>query len=252
MPLSLKKAVLRTARHFGYSVVTEWQRETFLLAEYLTKLFALLQVDCVLDVGANEGQYHDFLRGRCGFKGLIVSFEPTPDAVRVLGRRASADPLWVIEPVALGAAAGEGQFHLMAGSEFSSFLKPTSTEDGRFETQNQIVQSLTVEVRTVDAVLPDLRRRFGFRAPFLKLDTQGYDLEVVKGATSSLSEIRALQSEIYLRRIYEQAPAYDESIRWLQALGFAVGFITPNNATSHFPILCDLDCVMVNTGAMPP
>ena len=251
MPSALKTTLLRAAKCLGYVVVPEWQLETFQLAEYLTRLFTLLQIDCVLDVGANEGQYHDFLRRQCGFTGLIVSFEPLPDAVRVLTLRAAADPRWIIEPVALGAASGKAEFHVMAASQFSSFLKPTGIADKRFDQQNQVTRSLTVEVRTVDTVLPELRERFGIRAPFLKLDTQGYDMEVVKGASQSLHSIRALQTEVYLHRIYEQAPAFDEAIRQLQDLSFAVGFITANNAASHFPIPCDLDCVMVNTDATP-
>jgi len=247
----LTPAPLRAARRLGYVIVPAWRLDAFQLAQYLTRLFALLRIDCVLDVGAHEGEYGDFLRGSCGYTGLIVSFEPNPEAAPALARRAAADPRWVVERVALGAAPGQAEFHIMADPQFSSFLRPTAADEARFAAYNRIVRSLPVEVRTVDAVLAELRARFGIRAPYLKLDTQGYDLEVVKGASQSLPAIRALQTEVYLRRIYEQAPAFDEAIKWLQGLGFAVGCIAPTNATAHFPILCDMDCVMVNTAALP-
>ena len=124
-------------------------------------------------------------------------------------------------------------------------------EEARFDAYTTIERSLPVEIRTVDTVLAELRTRFQVRAPYLKLDTQGYDLEVVKGASRSLPEIRALQTEVYLRRVYEQAPTFDEAITWLQGLGFAVGHVEPNNATAHFPIPCDMDCVMVNMATLP-
>jgi FkbM family methyltransferase len=245
MRAALKSMVLRTARRLGYTIVADWQRETFQLAEYLQRLFARLRIDCVLDVGAHEGEYHDFLRGACGFAGLIVSFEPNPAAAQVLARRAAADPRWLVENVALGPAAGKAEFHVMAGTQFSSFLRPAGGADAEFDGKNRIVASHQVEVRTVDAVLADLRARFSVQSPYLKLDTQGYDLEVLKGAGNSLPGIPALQTEIYLRRIYQQAPAFDEAINRLLGLGFAVGFVVPTNAASQFPVLCDLDCVMV-------
>jgi FkbM family methyltransferase len=237
--------VRRAASRLGYTIVPNWQLETFQLAEYLRKLFAQLGTDCVLDVGAHEGEYRDFLRGACGFAGLIVSFEPNPVAARRLAGRAAADPGWLVENVALGAAAGRAEFHIMAGTQFSSFLRPTGGAEAAFDGMNRIVATHQVEVRTVDAVLADLRARFSVQSPYLKLDTQGFDLEVLKGAAQSLPGIRALQTEIYLRRIYEQAPAFDEAIARLQGLGFAVGCIGPTNAATQFPVLCDLDCVMV-------
>lgn len=245
--MSLKTAVQAAARRFGYTVVPDWSLDTFQLAGYLEKLFARLQVDCVLDVGANEGQYRDFLRGPCRFTGHIVSFEPNPQSLAVLNRRAAAEANWHVEPVALGAVAGQAEFNVMAASQFSSFLRPSNAEDQRYDDKNRIARSFPVTVRTVDEVLPELRRRLAIRSPYLKLDTQGFDLEVLKGAPQALPGIGALQTELYLRKIYQDAPGFDEVIRHLAVLGFAVGFVATNNPTSSFPIAVDLDCVMVNT-----
>jgi hypothetical protein len=61
------------------------------LASPLQELFAQLRIDTVIDVGANLGQYYEFLRDRIGFTGRIVSFEPHPDLAAQLKKRARAD-----------------------------------------------------------------------------------------------------------------------------------------------------------------
>jgi FkbM family methyltransferase len=71
---------------------------------------------------------------------------------------------------------------------------------------------------TVDATV---RCRYAGRAPdLLKLDVQGYELEVLKGAEASLKQTRAILSEINLIDIHENVPLLDEMIVWLSQRGF--------------------------------
>ena len=79
---------------------------------------------------------------------------------------------------------------------------------------------------------------------FLKLDTQGYDLEVLRGATATLSRVVALQSEISFVPIYAGMPSWRESIQRIGELGFAVTgiFAVSRDASLR---LVEADCVFV-------
>jgi FkbM family methyltransferase len=191
--------------------------------EHLKRLLSHLEIDCVFDVGANVGQYATQLRKQVGYKGRIISFEPIPEAADEGGMRT---------------------FHVMAGSEFSSLSEPKTDEVGRFAAMNRPVRSIMVATETLAEAYPRLKAQYGFRRPFLKMDTQGYDMSVLRGAGDIIREFAAFQSELSVRRIYEEATDFREALTYYQSLGFDLSAFVPNNA-GHFPALIEIDCIMV-------
>lgn len=197
-----RDSVLRVSRSLGYDIVPLREMKERDFALHLGELLARLEIDCVLDVGANVGRYHDFLRDKVLFGGLIVSFEPTGRHVGRLRERARDDPNWHVEPYGL-------------------------------------------TVKTLDTVLPALRRRLGFRRPYLKLDTQGFDREVMEGARGSLAEIPALQSEVSVLGIYKGMPGYMDTIHYLGERGFDITGVYPASRDRALRLI-EFDCVMIN------
>ena len=65
----VKDSVLKVSRSFGYDIVPLREMKERDFALHLRELLARLDIDCVLDVGANAGQYHDFLRNRVLYEG---------------------------------------------------------------------------------------------------------------------------------------------------------------------------------------
>ncbi len=241
----VKDCVLKASRSFGYDIVPLREMKERDFALHLNALLRRLRVDCVLDVGANVGQYHDFLRDRVLYDGPIVSFEPVSHHVEFLRERARSDRNWHIESYALGSREGSLPIKVMVSDQFSSFLEPDNTRVHDYDGLNVPDHVETVAVRTLDAVLPGLRHRLHFERPYLKLDTQGFDLEVLHGGRSSLAEVRALQTEASVIGIYKDMPDYMDTIRYLDQRGFDV--------TGFYPVsrdrllrLIEFDCVMVN------
>lgn len=216
---------------------------------HLQRLLSHFNVDCVFDVGANTGQYATMLRRKAGFKGRIVSFEPIPEAAAAIRLKARHDPLWSVEEIALADTAEPRVFNVMAGSEFSSLSTPRNDEVGRFAAMNRPVRSIMVQSDTLARVFPRLQSLYGFKRPFLKMDTQGFDPAVLRGAGAILSSFVGFQSELSIRRIYQDASDFREAITFYQSLGFDLSAFVPNNA-GHFPVLIEIDCIMVRRDLM--
>lgn len=247
---ALKQLVGRLAHRLGYTVIPNWQMDTYATAIYLRRLFDLLQIDCVIDVGANAGQYRKFLTEDVGFEGLVASFEPIPALAEKLQHDAKHAPKWLVEACALGSVAGSTNFNIMANSEFSSFLSPKDDKTAAFGGANKVTRTVNVEVKTLDDVIPALRAERGARNIYLKLDTQGFDLEVLKGARESLDTISGLQSEMSVLPIYDGMPKYGDVIAYLEQRGFVISGMFPNNA-GHFPLLIEFDCYMFHSQRRP-
>ena len=250
MPRSATRLMLAALERLGVTVIPNWRVERYPMAACLRSLFDLLSVDLVLDVGANVGQYRNFLRYEVGYGGRIVSFEPIPGNVTRLRERAAADALWQVEACALGAAPGKASFNVAATSVFSSFLTPNQDSGALFGRDTAVTERIEVEVRTLDQMLPALLAQHGGKRPYLKLDTQGFDLEVVKGGPESMSMVCGLQTEASVKAIYCDMPDYATTISHLESLGFELTGMFPVNSGT-FPRLVEFDCVMVARAFLP-
>lgn len=169
-------------------------------------------INLVFDVGANRGFYSEHLR-MGGYKGHIFSFEPVRECFDELASRAEGDPKWQVFNCALGSEAGEIGFNVIkygGESVMSSVLEPSTFEFPTTKT--------TVPVRTFREVM---KTEAPVESPrvFLKMDTQGFDLEVFKGSENA-KEILLLQSEVAVRRSYKEMPCYTESLAVYRDAGF--------------------------------
>lgn len=177
-------------------------------------------VDLVIDVGANEGQYARGLRSS-GYPGSIISIEPLSSAFDVLAGAASGDSGWQAKRGAAGSAEGEMELRVAGNGVSSSFLPmldrhveaaPGSAEQG----------SETVAVSPLDRlVLSDLMRA---SAGLLKIDTQGFEAEVLGGASAVLDSGRlaGVEVELSLVPLYEGQPLWPELADLLRRAGFVL------------------------------
>ncbi|MCD4527410.1 FkbM family methyltransferase [Nocardioides sp. cx-173] len=211
--------------------------------EFLSTFLRRFRVDMVLDVGANSGQYATMLRERAGYTGAIVSCEPIPEVAATLRQRAESDPLWFVEEAALSSASGEAAFNVMNSDQFSSLMAPAGGAEHITGEANRVSRQVQVRLMTAADVLSTYHERLGFENAFLKMDTQGHDMEVVAGAGPWLSRIVGLQSELSVQALYEGAPRFDVVLKAYEDLGFVLSALFPNNG-GNFPAMLEMDCVM--------
>lgn len=229
----------RLTRFVGFKVVSaDVKLPEIRIAHYfefvhLKTLLEALGIDCVLDVGANRGQFGRDLRA-IGYEGRIVSFEPVPRAFADLEALTARDPLWSGHPIALGTEKKTATIHVPDETSGSSFLDPV--DDLRIE-------SVEVAVERLDAVFPTLD--LGGKVPkvFLKMDTQGFDLEVFGGASGCIDSILGLQSELSVVPLYKGMPDYLEALAVYEAAGFGLYNLSLVNRTPTGRIL-ELNCYM--------
>ena len=244
--MSVKKLLIQLIRRLGYEIVPTSHVMPRDIEGHLKSLFASLDITCVFDVGANIGQYRELLRGAVGYRGLIVSFEPVKHAVEVLRERSRTDSDWLVYQCALGAEDGVKTINVMRADTLSSFLVPDNSETGLFAKHNVIERKEDVQVRALDSVIAQVRKERDIgRNLFLKIDTQGYDLEVIRGASRSLPEICAVQTELSCQSLYQKMPGYLEVLGVLDQLGFQLSAMFPVNQDTSLRII-ESDCVMIN------
>jgi FkbM family methyltransferase len=220
-----------------------WLRDRLVLKQVLDKLL----INCVLDVGANHGQYGMRLR-RMGYRGYIVSFEPVRENYDVLKVVASQREPWRVFPYALGAENERREINIAAESVFSSFLTPTEESQVRF-CGNRVIRKEEVDVWRLDRVLETCLKDISSPRIYLKLDTQGFDLSVLQGAQSTLPRILALQTELSLHNIYHGMHGFADSVAAFETKGFEViDFITVNRDIDQLCAL-EMDCIMTRKPA---
>lgn len=241
---SARSVLGQMARAIGCELVPEWRLDRLGLARHLRAIFDRYAVDVVLDVGANRGQYRDFLRQDVGYRGDVVSFEPIPEMAEALRARARDDRRWRIYQCALGRQVESRAFNIMQGSELSSFKVPDTTQVPELARWNQVARVEQVSVRTLDEVWRELQVEHRHARPFLKLDTQGYDAEVLAGGGGVLPGFVGLQSEVHVLPLYENTPRYLEEIAHLEAMNMDVSglFIVSSDRSLR---AIEFDCVML-------
>jgi FkbM family methyltransferase len=181
-----------------------------------SRLFSLLEIDLVIDIGANSGQFAHLCRN-FGYRGQIISFEPSATAHANLLRSAAADPLWTVaDRMALGASTGEVEINISANS-FSSSILPMLNSHLSVAPESGYTHREKVPLRRLDHVLKTIAIN---RRIFLKLDVQGFESQVLQGATGILPHTLAVQLEMSLLPLYEDEVLMPEMCAVMHAKGF--------------------------------
>ena len=179
-------------------------------------MFAKHEVDLVLDVGAAAGAYGKQLR-KFGYTGRMVSFESLSAAYESLRTTIAANQHWTAHNVALGDVPGRATINVASNSDSSSLL-PMLDAHRAAAPSIRFVSEETITVARLDDVAEEAVR--AALHPFLKVDTQGFEREVLAGGASTVQRCIGLQLELSFVPLYDGGMLVDEAIGWAYAEGF--------------------------------
>jgi FkbM family methyltransferase len=196
----------------------------------------------LFDVGANTGQYAANAR-REGYTGQTISFEPLREAHAALTKNAQKDEQWIVhDRVAIGSRIGEVEINVSKNS-YSSSILPILDAHTIAAPQSAYEDVEKVPLKTLDSIFNQYFH-VGQRA-YLKIDTQGYESEVLSGAVRSFSDIFAVELELSTVHLYEGQKLYDYFFSFFSNRGFLLWTITPGFSNDATGQMLQFDAVFV-------
>ncbi len=198
------KTMQRFRRRAGLStgVYLKLKRMTASPSEDLrmVKILQNFGIDKVLDVGANTGQFAEALFD-FGYKGKVVSFEPTSDAYAQIQKRVAKYPQWSLaDRMAIGDIDGTVEINISRDTNFNS-IKDLDADYVDYNNQSEVIAQETVRISRIDSLQGEYFD--SSESIMLKVDTQGFEKEVLAGAQESLKYIKGIKIEIPIQPVYQ-------------------------------------------------
>jgi len=201
-----------------------------------------LGIGYVIDVGAYTGTFARELR-KNGYTGQIYSFEPLNSAHVELKRNASMDEKWhVHEPVALGSICKKSKIYVSANPTSSS-LKQILDSHLEAASYAYTTGEQDVEVITLDSMYAKWKK-IG-KPIYLKLDCQGFEEEILRGANNTLKFIDAVQIELSIVSLYKNQKKYSYFVKLFSSKGFILYNLIPGFSNVRTGQLLQFDGIFV-------
>jgi FkbM family methyltransferase len=177
----------------------------------------------LVDVGANEGQFL-FAALEMVSPARVVTFEPQPPLAARLREAVRGRPGVTVVQAAVGAEPGEVALHVTDQTGCSSILDPKPDQFRKLYGgwAPAVVETVQVPQVTLDRELAAVER-----VGLLKLDVQGYELQVLRGAADVLRRTDAVLVEVNYFQFYDGATTFDDVHRLLSDAGFALTGVSP-------------------------
>ncbi len=219
----VKRAANSLLRRRGVTLVSDGELGELVAGRHFRKILDVYRIDCVLDVGANRGQFRDFAV-KYGWHGPVVSFEPVREYYDEIRKRVSGN--WSCHQYALGNENGTRSISVFNVPVLASLREADLAAYDRIcGVRMRQERSEAVQVRRLSEVLDQVAP--GRARILLKSDTQGYDLEVFRGAKEVLDRIVAVWAEVSFVPFYQDAPSFCEALSEFSSSGFAVSGMFP-------------------------
>jgi len=182
-------------------------------------LFNTYNIDTLLDVGANNGWWSNQVRNVMGYKEKIISFEPLSSAFELLKGNSKEDSNWEIFNFGLGDIEKNSKINISENS-FSSSLLNMSPSHLEASPNSKYLNHEDVKIKTLDSIFNKICNKNN--NIYLKIDTQGFEDKVLKGAENSLPYIDTIQLEMSLVSLYKGELLFDEMYNYLIEKGYTL------------------------------
>jgi FkbM family methyltransferase len=179
-------------------------------------IFDSLDIQFVMDIGANSGQWAKSVRAN-GYKGLLLSVEPTRKAFSILSADSVKDQNWKTLNCAIDVVAGSRKILISSNEGLSSSFFNLLDDHKKAAPHVELVREELVDTCTLESLIV----AHGKTRMYLKIDTQGSELLVLKSIQEeTFSKIFAIEIEISLVGTYLEGPLIEEVISYLRARNF--------------------------------
>lgn len=203
------------------------------------KLLSHFGITKILDVGANTGQYAQELR-KIQYEGEIVSFEPISSVFAALKKRMQNDNKCSFKNFALGDKNETKTINIAKNLASSSFFSRTKYFE-EIADFTEYVSEEKVEIKMLDSIFDTICKPDD--VIFLKLDTQGYEKNILNGSKESLKKIKGVQIELALKPTYNDAPNFKEIFNILEEAGFTLFSIEEGFEDQNTGRLLEVDAI---------
>lgn len=176
-------------------------------------------VDLVLDVGANLGQTYQRFR-RMGYQGPIISFEPNPHVFKQL--QAQTGNNWQKVNSAVSSTSGTASFNIARSHDHSGLLRGHKSFHGD---QSDVMEVVKVPLTTIADYWK--ANKLTAASAWLKIDTEGHDLSVMRGAIEIFPSISVVEAELSPQPRYEGEEPMRDAINFMGERGFTIARIEP-------------------------
>jgi FkbM family methyltransferase len=226
------KLIKEIARSLGFEVAR--YRPSSSPQSQINKIFENEKINLIFDIGANEGQFASQARSN-GYQGKIVSFEPLSSASQKLHALANRDKDWIVHRrCAIGDHDGEIEINI-AGNSVSSSILPMLKSHANAAVDSAYVSSEKVPIFCLDSIAHHYLEPSSNL--FIKIDTQGYEWQVLDGACEILKQARGVLCELSLVPLYDGQRLWRDIIDRLESEGFMLwalqkGFTDPRTGQS--------------------
>ena len=169
-----------------------------------------INFETIVDVGSNKGQFILLIEQLFPNK-IVYSFEPQTEVLDKQRKLFSYKKNISFYNFALGSESSIKKFFITRRKDSSSFLK--INENKNKSKYYEINNEKNIQIKTLDEVLIN----WEIKKPILmKIDVQGYELEVLKGSENILKKIEYLLIEVSENEMYKDQPLSNEIIKFLQ------------------------------------
>lgn len=212
--------IKKTLNVFGCDLV----RYPYRQEQFFLKLLSRLEIDTLFDIGANVGQFATSIH-KHGYKNKIISFEPLEEAFADLERKAKNKGYWEVCHSAIGATDGKVEINVSQNLVSSSIL-PITEASTKVASETKYYKKEVVTIQRLDSVFFKYVTDKNSNV-FVKIDTQGYEKEVIEGAIECLPYIKGFIMELSFVTLYEGETLFSNMISIMESLGYEIWQILP-------------------------
>jgi len=239
-PSMIKQTLKRLLRQLGWDI-HRFDPESSSTAQILAAINHV-GAGLVFDIGANKGQFAKDLRS-AGYTGTIVSFEPLSEAHLKLEANSRGDAKWLVHTrAALGDCDGEVEINL-AGNSVSSSILPMLEAHSSAARQSIYVGSERAPLARLDS----LSHKYitSSSSFFVKIDAQGYEWQVLDGASETLQIASGVLLEMSLVPLYHGQHLWLDLLERMEGIGFTLWSIQRGFTDSRSGRTLQIDAIFL-------